>query len=78
MGKLTLIDWDDSQLPGFVAIEMDKWDDFRLQRTSSLLISLFLMTRRKEENHKDKISIYLLLYNWARNRLASKEKKSQA
>ncbi len=74
----TLIDWHVSQLPGFVGAEIDEWDYFRLQEASSLLASLFLITRRKQENHQDGISIHSLVHAWARNRLASKEKKGQA
>ncbi len=51
---------------------------FFLQEASSLLASLFLITRRKLENHQDGISMQSLVNPLARNRLASKEKKGQA
>lgn len=41
----TLSVWHLSQLPGFVAAELDEWDSFRLQEASHLLASLFLITR---------------------------------
>ncbi len=78
-GKInTLIDWLVSQLLGFVSAEIDEWDDFRLQEASIPMASLSLITRRKQENHKEEMSMHSLVHAWARNRLASKEKKGQA
>ena len=73
---ISFFDWHASQLPGFVSGELDEWDEFRLQEASNLLASLFLITKRKHNDHFE-ISMHPLVHAWARNRINSKEEKAR-
>jgi tetratricopeptide (TPR) repeat protein len=64
------------RLPGFVGVEADEWDDYRLKRASALLASLSLATRHCSDGF-DGISMHPLAHAWAKDRLR-KERQQQA
>ncbi|KAJ5066038.1 hypothetical protein PSV09DRAFT_2355271 [Bipolaris maydis] len=66
--------WHTSQLPKFIDQQADKWDDYRLNRASALLVSLSLVTRHRSDD-LDGLSMHPLAHAWANDRLDWKQQQ---
>ncbi|RDW83502.1 putative kinesin light chain 1 protein [Coleophoma crateriformis] len=64
-----------SQLPSFMVIDGDEWDDYRLLEASSLLVSLSLITRHNQ-NDVPGISMHPLIHAWAKDRQSLKQQET--
>lgn len=62
--------------PVFMALPGEKWDGKRLEKATSLLASLSLVTRLRTDGHNG-VSMHPLAHAWAKDRL-NKEQQQQA
>jgi hypothetical protein len=60
--------WHDTQLPDLLGAPNGVWDDFRLKRAVSQLVSLSLVTRHLTDAFEG-ISMHPLTHAWAKDRL---------
>jgi tetratricopeptide (TPR) repeat protein len=61
-------------LPGFLGIDSDKWDNYRLKKASALLTSLSLVKHHQSDDF-DGLSMHPLAHAWAKDRLDTKEQQ---
>jgi tetratricopeptide (TPR) repeat protein len=59
--------WHVSHLPQFMQVDLEQWDQFRLQRAQTLLRSLALITAGEERSYPT-ISMHPLTHNWSSTR----------
>ncbi|RDW70985.1 putative kinesin light chain 1 protein [Coleophoma cylindrospora] len=64
-----------SQLPSFMVIDGDAWDDYRLLEASSLLVSHSLVTRHNQ-NDSLGLSMHPLIHAWAKDRQSLKQQEA--
>jgi len=63
-----LTPWHVSQLPKLLSVQVDEWDDYRLGKASSRLVSLSLVTRHNSGSFYG-LSMHPLTHAWAKDRL---------
>jgi tetratricopeptide (TPR) repeat protein len=64
-----------SQLPEFIDGQANEWDDYRLNKASTLLTSLSLMTRHRLDD-LDGLSMHPLAHAWAKDRLGKEQQQA--
>jgi tetratricopeptide (TPR) repeat protein len=62
--KAALTTWHEEHLPGFLILDGDRWDHYRLQQAINLLSSLSLVHQSKGDGH-DRLSTHPLINSWA-------------
>ncbi|KAH7380186.1 hypothetical protein BKA66DRAFT_420258 [Pyrenochaeta sp. MPI-SDFR-AT-0127] len=60
--------WHVSKLPEFIDVQMEDWDNYRLNKASALLVSLSLVTRHSL-GRIGGLSMHPLAHAWAKDRL---------
>jgi tetratricopeptide (TPR) repeat protein len=64
-----------SQLPEFIDGQANEWDDYRLNKASTLLTSLSLVTRHRLDD-LDGLSMHPLAHAWAKDRLGKEQQQA--
>jgi tetratricopeptide (TPR) repeat protein len=64
-----------SQLPEFIDGQANEWDDYRLNKASTLLTSLSLVTRHRLDD-LDGLSMHPLTHAWAKDRLGREQQQT--
>jgi tetratricopeptide (TPR) repeat protein len=64
-----------SQLPEFIDGQANEWDDYRLNKASTLLTSLSLVTRHRLDDF-DGLSMHPLAHAWAKDRLGKEQQQA--
>jgi tetratricopeptide (TPR) repeat protein len=64
-----------SQLPEFIDGQANEWDDYRLNKASTLLTSLSLVTRHRLDD-LDGLSMHPLTHAWAKDRLGKEQQQA--